>query len=250
MALVAVTEFETVRSPGMTRRLATIAIAALLPALAAGCGDEDPAAAGGGGVQTVPLSAPKRDTGPRPTPDDRGAEPMLPGEYRSSVMRPPVSFKLTDRRWQRDAESETSLSLFDYGGTQYEAGGSVLDVLRPWGVVDPENPDNPDGRKWPRDMVRFLREDAGLRTSAPKRAKVAGLPAQVLDARAPAGKDVDLFITANVTTLAIEKDKLARLYVIDAGREQRVLMLTVPRSRGRAAFAPLERIVRTLKFGG
>jgi hypothetical protein len=206
---------------------ATLACAALI----AGCGGSD-----------EPVAV-------RVTPDDGGVKPMEPGRYRSSKFRPRVSFDTDRRFWQLEYETGESLSLWDYNGKdQKYDDGSTLHILRPFGLFDRKNPSDRQGMKWPGDMARWLRDESGLKVTATRRAKLAGLPAQVLDARAPK-EDLRLFLDADYQEYFVNTDRLLRLYVLDAGDEERVIALNVPEDKGAEGFEPLERVARTIRFG-
>jgi hypothetical protein len=185
----------------------------------------------------------------RPTPDDGGVKPMEPGEYRSSKFRPEVSFTIDRRYWQKEFETAESLSLWDQepaNGGDYEEEGTIH-VLRPYGLFDRKDPSDRRGKKWPRDLARWLREDSGLEVTGSRKAEVAGFPAEVLDARAP-DKDLRVFLDSEYQEYFVPVDWLLRLYVLDAGDEQRVIALRVSDKTGPKGFEALERVVRTIKF--
>lgn len=180
----------------------------------------------------------------RPTPDDGGIEAMAPGQYRTSVFEPEMTFEITEPFWEKEIETKDKIGLWGVAEADAEWGeGSVIDVFRPYAIYDPTKPRR--GREWPSDMVAFLREHPDLETTAPRKAEVGGLPAQVLDLRPR--KDVELWLDSAEQQHLMDTDRRIRVYVVDAGEEERVIVMSVPRKKG---FEPLERVVRTMRFAG
>lgn len=201
----------------------------VLAALLLGCGD------GAGGSKGRA----------RPTPDDGGIAAMRPGLYRSSVFRPAVTFRTDRDLYQREIETRDSLSLWDTGRSdRYTHKESWMHLYRPHAMYDPSRP--AEGREWPGDMIAFLQDHPDLEATPRPGAEVGGFPARVIDLRPRT--DVALWMDSAEQENLINEHHLVRVYVIDAGGEQRLAVLNVPAKKGPKAFEALERILRTVRF--
>jgi hypothetical protein len=190
-----------------------------------------------GGAESKPASV-------RPTPDDGGVKAMTPGEYRTTVFRPEVRLRTRTRFWEREFETRDSFSLWSTDRGTAAAGDVWLHILRPHRLYDPANPR--DGRPWPQDTVAFLQHHPDLETTEPEVTEVGGFPAKALDVRAR--RPTQLWVDSAEQLYEIHPGHGVRVYVIDAGDEQRLVVLTAYSDERAAALEPLDRIVRTLRF--
>ena len=187
------------------RRIIWLATVALITLAVSACG-------GGAGGEQQQLTG-------RPLPDS--SQDLRPGEYRTEVFKPALSFTV-GKGWALECPAgEDNVCLLPPGEQTLFKFVNVDEVYKPSGLIEMSGETTPP----PADLVGWFEQHPYLQTDKPQPVTVGGIKGQQIDVVGDLPKDYPEGICGGIDCVQLTVGSLGEDWAVEEGNKDRVTVL-------------------------
>ena len=187
------------------RRIIWLATVALITLAVGACG-------GGAGGEQQQLTG-------RPLPDS--SQELRPGEYRTEVFKPALSFTV-GKGWALECPAgEDNVCLLPPGEQTLFKFVNVDEVYKPSGLIDMSGETTPP----PADLVGWFEQHPYLQTDKPQPVTVGGIKGQQIDVVGDLPKDYPEGLCGGIDCVQLTVGSLGEDWAVEEGNKDRVTIL-------------------------